>query len=122
MEKTAIDWLIDQLEKYELYSKISFQCLKEIEEAKERDSLEKINNFNEGWMNCEKWFEEKKLCNHIFDKKEIEKSTKRTLIIYNTKETTEEEAKHLLEILNCDDSTLWDNADHCGVQIIEVPN
>jgi len=61
MEKTAIDWLIDQLEKYELYSKISFQCLKEIEEAKERDSLEKINNFNDGWMHCEKWFEEKKL-------------------------------------------------------------
>ena len=46
---------------------------------------------------------------------------KRTLIIYNTKETTEEEARHLLEILNCDDSTLWDNADHCGVQVIEVP-
>jgi hypothetical protein len=61
MEKTAIEWLIDQLEKYELYSKISFQCLKEIEEAKERDSLEKINNFNDGWMHCEKWFEEKKL-------------------------------------------------------------
>jgi vacuolar-type H+-ATPase subunit H len=36
MEKqTAVDWLIDQLEKYELYSKISFQCLKEIEQAKE---------------------------------------------------------------------------------------
>ena len=48
-------------------------------------------------------------------------TTKRTLIIYNTKETTEEEARHLLEILNCDDSTLWDNADHCGVQVIEVP-
>jgi hypothetical protein len=48
-------------------------------------------------------------------------ATKRTLIIYNTKETTEEEARHLLEILNCDDSTLWDNADHCGVQVIEVP-
>ena len=47
--------------------------------------------------------------------------TKRTLIIYNTKETTEEEARHLLEILNCDDSTLWDNADHCGVQVLEVP-
>ena len=46
---------------------------------------------------------------------------KRTLIIYNTKETTEEEARHLLEILNCDDSTFWDNADHCGVQVIEVP-
>ena len=48
-------------------------------------------------------------------------TTKRTLIIYNTKETTEEEARHLLEILNCDDSTLWDNADHCGVQVLEVP-
>jgi hypothetical protein len=47
--------------------------------------------------------------------------TKRTLIIYNTKETTEDEARHLLDILNCDDSTLWDNADHCGVQVIEVP-
>ena len=46
---------------------------------------------------------------------------KRTLIIYNTKETTEDEARHLLEILNCDDSTLWDNADHCGVQVLEVP-
>ena len=48
-------------------------------------------------------------------------SKKRTLIIYNTKETTEDEARHLLEILNCDDSTLWDNADHCGVQVLEVP-
>ncbi len=48
-------------------------------------------------------------------------TTKRTLIIYNTKETTEEEARHLLEILNCDDSIFWDNADHCGVQVIEVP-
>lgn len=47
--------------------------------------------------------------------------TKRTLIIYNVKETTNDEAQHLLGILNCDDSTLWDNADHCGVQIIEVP-
>ena len=33
MKQTAIEWLIDQLEKYELYSKISFQCLKEIEQA-----------------------------------------------------------------------------------------
>ena len=46
---------------------------------------------------------------------------KRTLIIYNTKETTQEEAKHLLDILNCDDSMIWDNADRCGVEIIEVP-
>jgi cyanate lyase len=57
--------------------------------------------------------------NHIRSLGGIE--TKRTLIIYNTKETTEDEARHLLEILNCDDSTLWDNADHCGVQVLEVP-
>lgn len=46
---------------------------------------------------------------------------KRTLIIYNTGKTTSQEAQHLLEILKCDDSTLWDNADHCGVQVFEVP-
>jgi hypothetical protein len=34
MKQTAVDWLIDQLEKHELYSKISFQCLKEIDQAK----------------------------------------------------------------------------------------
>ena len=45
---------------------------------------------------------------------------KRTLIIYNTKETTQEEAAHLLDILNCDDSMIWDNADRCGEEIIEV--
>jgi hypothetical protein len=47
MEKTAIDWLIDQLEKYELYSKISFQCLKEIEEAKEMHKQEIIDAWEE---------------------------------------------------------------------------
>ena len=36
---------------------------------------------------------------------------KRALIIYNTKETTQEESAHLLEILNCDDSMIWDNAE-----------
>ena len=52
---------------------------------------------------------------------EHQREMKRTLIIYNTGETTQEEAQHLLDILNCDDSTLWDNADHCGVQVFEVP-
>jgi hypothetical protein len=33
-KQTAVEWLVDQLEKWEIYSKISFQCLKEIEEAK----------------------------------------------------------------------------------------
>jgi hypothetical protein len=44
-EQTAVDWLIDQLEKYELYSKISFQCLKEIEQAKEMEKEQIIDAY-----------------------------------------------------------------------------
>jgi hypothetical protein len=47
MEKqTAVDWLINELEKYELYSKISFQCLKEIEQAKEMEKQKTIDFAN----------------------------------------------------------------------------
>lgn len=49
------------------------------------------------------------------------KKTKRTLVVYNVGKTTKKEVNHLMEILNCDDSTLWDNADHCGIQIFKVP-
>ena len=51
----------------------------------------------------------------------VEPTTKRTLIIYNTQITSKKEAQHLVDILNCDDSTIWDCADRCGVEIIEVP-
>jgi hypothetical protein len=48
MKQTAIDWLIDQLEKYELYSKISFQCLKEIEQAKVMEKEQMIEFYIKG--------------------------------------------------------------------------
>ena len=51
----------------------------------------------------------------------MEKKTKRTVFIYNTKETTEQEAKYIVDILNCDDSMLWDESDHDGVEVFEVP-
>jgi hypothetical protein len=51
----------------------------------------------------------------------MEGKTKRTVFIYNTKETTEEEAKYIVDILNCDDSMLWDESDHDGVEVFEVP-
>ena len=35
---SALQWLVDELEKYELYSKISYQCLGEIEIALEMES------------------------------------------------------------------------------------
>jgi len=47
--------------------------------------------------------------------------TKRTVFIYNTKVTTEQEAKYIVDILNCDDSMLWDESDHDGVEVFEVP-
>ena len=47
-KQTAVEWLIDQLEKYELYSKVSFQCLKEIEQAKAMEREQIINSFDEG--------------------------------------------------------------------------
>jgi hypothetical protein len=64
MEKqTAVDWLIDQLEKYELYSKISFQCLKEIEQAKEMHKQEIENAWEDGHdsfstRNAEQYYKE----------------------------------------------------------------
>jgi hypothetical protein len=45
---TAVEWLVDQLEKWEIYSKISFQCLKEIEEAKAMEKEQHIDAFNQG--------------------------------------------------------------------------
>jgi hypothetical protein len=50
-KQTAVDWLIDQLEKYELYSKISFQCLKEIEQAKEMEKDMLTDAYHDGKAN-----------------------------------------------------------------------
>ena len=50
-----------------------------------------------------------------------EKKTKRVVIIYSKKEVTQKEAKHALEILNCDESLLWDYADRCAIEIFEIP-
>jgi len=60
---TAVDWLIDQLEKYELYSKISFQCLKEIEQAKEMEKEQMVDaydkgEFNDGFVAVEDYYNE----------------------------------------------------------------
>jgi len=51
--KSSIEWLIDQLEKWELYSKISFQCLKEIEQAKEMHKQEIKQAYESGSENSE---------------------------------------------------------------------
>jgi hypothetical protein len=86
---------------------------------KEQEIMKK--SFSNGF----KWCCEREFTDEVFDDYNetfnVSEKMKRTLIIYNTKETTQEEAAHLLDILNCDDSTLWDNADHCGVQVFEVP-
>jgi phosphosulfolactate phosphohydrolase-like enzyme len=48
-QQTPVEWLIDQLEKYELYSKISFQCLNEIEEAKEMEKKHIMDAHKKGY-------------------------------------------------------------------------
>lgn len=50
-----------------------------------------------------------------------EKKIKRVVVIYSTKEVTQKEAKHALQILNCDESLLWDYADRCAIEIFEIP-
>ena len=45
---TAVEWLVDQLEKWELYNKISFQCLNEIEQAKAMEKEQIIDAHIEG--------------------------------------------------------------------------
>jgi hypothetical protein len=46
--KTAVEWLVDELEKYELYSKISYQCLGEIEIALEMEKEQIVDSHIEG--------------------------------------------------------------------------
>ena len=53
-KQSSIEWLIDQLEKWELYSKISFQCLKEIEQAKEMHKQEIIEAWKMGRYDSDK--------------------------------------------------------------------
>jgi hypothetical protein len=45
---TAVEWLVDQLEKWEIYSKISFQCLNEIEQAKAMEKEQIMDAFING--------------------------------------------------------------------------
>jgi uncharacterized protein YxeA len=71
-KETAIDWLIDQLEKYELYSKISFQCLKEIDQAKEMEKEQIIHAYNQSWHFRDKPYETaEKYYNETFGGKDI---------------------------------------------------
>ena len=56
---TAVEWLVDQLEKWEIYSKISFQCLKEIEEAKEIEKEQIKDAYLRGIENYDPTFKRK---------------------------------------------------------------
>lgn len=49
MKTTAVQWLVDQLEKYEDYSKISYRCLGEIEIALEMEKEQIEESYKDGW-------------------------------------------------------------------------
>ena len=51
MKQTAVQWLIDNLEKYEDYAKISFRCLGEIEIALELEKEQITDAWHKGYDN-----------------------------------------------------------------------
>ena len=51
MKQTAVKWLIDELEKYELYSKISYMCLGEIEIALDMEKEQIITCMSVAFLN-----------------------------------------------------------------------
>jgi hypothetical protein len=53
---TAVEWLVDQLEKWELYSKISFQCLNEIDKAKAMEKEQMKEMYLKGIENYDPTF------------------------------------------------------------------
>ena len=53
MKTTAVQWLVDQLEKYEDYSKISYRCLGEIEIALEMEKEQIEESYKDGSINFE---------------------------------------------------------------------
>ena len=48
MKQTAVQWLIDNLEKYEDYAKISWRCLGEIEIALEMEKEQIKDAYGDG--------------------------------------------------------------------------
>ena len=70
--KTSVEWLQDKLNNVKPTEFCSIETIKKwVEQAKEMESLEKIDNFNDGWVHCEKYFKQKELYDHIGDTNEM---------------------------------------------------
>jgi hypothetical protein len=62
---TSIEWLIDKLGISEITHKKLF------EKAKEMHKEDMSDSYKDGWMSCEKWFEDKELDDHIVETNEM---------------------------------------------------
>jgi hypothetical protein len=72
-KQSSIEWLMEEINQIIDYIPINKwdEIRGVIEQAKEMESLEKIDNFNDGWNHCEKYFKQKKLYDHIVDTNEM---------------------------------------------------
>jgi hypothetical protein len=65
---TSIEWLFNKLWE-EPKDKLTWYSI--LEEAKEMHKQEMSDSYQNGWMSCEKWFEDKELDDHIVDTNEM---------------------------------------------------
>ena len=87
MKQTSIEWLETELKK------IPFVNPKEVfEQAKEMHKQEMSDSYQDGWMSCEKWFEDKELDDHIVDINEM--------VELPQQEISDEEAIEMLKDMN----------------------
>jgi histidinol-phosphate/aromatic aminotransferase/cobyric acid decarboxylase-like protein len=67
----SIEWLRNELVNNENIRWRGTNINVLIEQAKEMHKQEMSDSYKDGWMSCEKWFEDKELDNHIVDANEM---------------------------------------------------
>ena len=59
MKQTAVEWLIIQMHTHWTNEDVTFQTLLEQAKAMEKEQIS--DAYQDGWMSCEKWFEDERL-------------------------------------------------------------
>ncbi len=65
MKQTAVDWLIEELPTIDKYDPYYANI---ITQAKEMEKEQISDAYQDGWMSCEKWFEDEKLDKETYGK------------------------------------------------------
>ena len=65
-KQTAVEWLVEQLKERGYAGEFPPHLL--FEQAKEMEKQQIIDAYQDGWMSCEKWFEDEKLDKETYGK------------------------------------------------------